>query len=182
MTICFVIFQIIIKVSIHTPTKGVTALMLLVSILNRCFNPHTHEGCDIHTPSGKHCLMVSIHTPTKGVTRAKIQIYRKNIVFQSTHPRRVWLSAAIISIIVPQFQSTHPRRVWLNFTFLSNSLSSFNPHTHEGCDTSNLHLLHIRYVSIHTPTKGVTRCSLHSGQETMVSIHTPTKGVTNIDI
>ena len=34
------------------------------------------------------------------------------------------------------------------------------------------------YVSIHTPTKGVTFSELHGEQITKVSIHTPTKGVT----
>ena len=34
---------------------------------------------------------------------------------------------------------------------------SFNPHTHEGCDTNTVNgSLIERIVSIHTPTKGVT--------------------------
>ena len=46
--------------------------LYLVSL--RCFNPHTHEGCDdrrIHV-----CLIdgVSIHTPTKGVTAGVKQL------------------------------------------------------------------------------------------------------------
>ena len=32
-------------VSIHTPTKGVTHSIVL-PIGRLCFNPHTHEGCD----------------------------------------------------------------------------------------------------------------------------------------
>ena len=35
-------------------------------------------------------------------------------------------------------------------------------------------------VSIHTPTKGVTHYQQTSGQKINVSIHTPTKGVTGI--
>ena len=55
------------------------------------FNPHTHEGCDATSFYDKgNFLRVSIHTPTKGVTlifqgRDSLQM------FQSTHPRRVWL-------------------------------------------------------------------------------------------
>ena len=57
-----------------------------------CFNPHTHEGCD-----GERCYA------TKHLWR-----------FQSTHPRRVWLTYPCIYLLTSLFQSTHPRRVWLN--------------------------------------------------------------------
>ena len=62
-------------VSIHTPTKGVTLLMMISCLLVACFNPHTHEGCDI--ADGKYTLKqtVSIHTPTKGVTLNAINIF-----------------------------------------------------------------------------------------------------------
>ena len=56
------------KVSIHTPTQGVTPF-------------------PISNPFGG---SVSIHTPTQGVTLyLRILTLRKK--FQSTHPRRVWL-------------------------------------------------------------------------------------------
>ena len=56
--------------------------------------------------------MVSIHTPTQGVTWLKI-IKHNGIMFQSTHPRRVWPSYKIVVVRPFLFQSTHPRRVWL---------------------------------------------------------------------
>ena len=37
-------------VSIHTPTKGVTKEFFEVLFLRPCFNPHTHEGCDLMVP------------------------------------------------------------------------------------------------------------------------------------
>ena len=58
------------------------------------------------------------------------------------------------------------------------SVFCFNPHTHEGCD------MHTRlgdrggHVSIHTPTKGVTKRLKIDNTPSNVSIHTPTKGVT----
>ena len=58
------------------------------------------------------------------------------------------------------FQSTHPRRVWQNIKASLSSLTSFNPHTHEGCDTNYVYKLSNWVVSIHTPTKGVTWCSI----------------------
>ena len=35
-----------VDVSIHTPTKGVTAILYHSCALLLGFNPHTHEGCD----------------------------------------------------------------------------------------------------------------------------------------
>ena len=55
------------------------------------------------------------------------------------------------------FQSTHPRRVWLDA----------DDEEHEA-----------EYVSIHTPTKGVTIQCTKIFHFRSVSIHTPTKGVT----
>ena len=97
------------------------------------------------------------------------------------------------------FQSTHPRRVWLQQqSFVQNSIS-FNPHTHAGCDLFIISFISERSVSIHTPTQGVTtRLYLNSGTSSFnphthagcdnrirktidfyyVSIHTPTQGVT----
>ena len=168
----------VIWVSIHTPTKGVTPFLI---------SKHTF-------------FIVSIHTPTKGVTRyaCRKSIY---ILFQSTHPRRVWhewepdrqgsarfnphthegcdgavaqsydhqmrfnphthegcdVLQPIRAITKIMFQSTHPRRVWPDFRYLYDK---------------------IKTVSIHTPTKGVTKELKLYGGNAYVSIHTPTKGVT----
>ena len=56
---------------------------------------------------------------------------------------------------------------------------SFNPHTHEGCDKAFSLYNVMPQVSIHTPTKGVTRFAACQLNPTQVSIHTPTKGVTD---
>ena len=99
------------KVSIHTPTKGVTLADEEGRILPYCFNPHTHEGCDTtfvehssdyfsfnpHTHEG--CDAVSIcskfhlcsfnpHTHEGCDSELKQQHYQQ-FQFQSTHPRRV---------------------------------------------------------------------------------------------
>ena len=57
-------------------------------------------------------------------------------------------------------------------------MKSFNPHTHEGCDKAFSLYNVMPQVSIHTPTKGVTRLRKWFLKEYDVSIHTPTKGVT----
>ena len=102
------------EVSIHTPTKGVTVATSQYSIM-ACFNPHTHEGCD-------------------------------SIVAWSL-------------LVLMVFQSTHPRRVWRFYEQVQKRYQCFNPHTHEGCDQHTHQCKTWQRVSIHTPTKGVTGIS-----------------------
>ena len=59
-----------------------------------------------------------------------------------------------------------------------NGIVSFNPHTHEGCDSRTAKTITLANVSIHTPTKGVTAVIASIAWIYIVSIHTPTKGVT----
>ena len=76
------------SVSIHTPTQGVTRFRTALAHHQAGFNPHTHAGCDQGYIYDIHHQNVSIHTPTQGVTpliRLLIPVSR----FQSTHPRRV---------------------------------------------------------------------------------------------
>ena len=56
----------------------------------------------------------------------------------------------------------------------------FNPHTHAGCDYTLLILLTFSFVSIHTPTQGVTEPNNKKDLRYIVSIHTPTQGVTSV--
>ena len=58
------------------------------------------------------------------------------------------------------------------------TIECFNPHTHEGCDNAAKLAANALQVSIHTPTKGVTKNVLIRLDSIPVSIHTPTKGVT----
>ena len=45
-----------------------------------CFNPHTHEGCDVLSFSRGAFCDVSIHTPTKDVTYQNMIQYFQNLV------------------------------------------------------------------------------------------------------
>ena len=125
-----------ISVSIHTPTKGVTRSSFFDNIDIKSFNPHTHEGCDMDIDLIEPLWNGFNPHTHEGCDTAYIFGFVGRRKFQSTHPRRVWPFASVISII----QS---------------------------------------FVSIHTPTKGVTnRCLVVVGAD-CVSIHTPTKGVTS---
>ena len=55
----------------------------------------------------------------------------------------------------------------------------FNPHTHAGCDTLTAGNNTTTSVSIHTPTQGVTDQKNVNVVKNVVSIHTPTQGVTS---
>ena len=101
------------------------------------FNPHTHEGCDwrIQQRCARHD--VSIHTPTKGVTSCYMYNSYKDVVSIHT-PTKGVTDPRKISKEVMEFQSTHPRRVWQRLFDCLKGYSSFNPHTHEGCDTKFL--------------------------------------------
>ena len=77
-----------------------------------CFNPHTHEGCDLNNERLRRWLGVSIHTPTKGVTfYTPLGKLHKAGFNPHTHE-------GCDLAEVPSFRC----------------LKSFNPHTHEGCD------------------------------------------------
>ena len=123
------------SVSIHAPTRGAT-----YGIKVRFFA----IGVSIHAPTrgatrppmgGCLCKQVSIHAPTRGATVKPSLIVSKNR-FQSTHPRGVRLEYLKtlahrdkVSIHAPTRGAT-PFKVLLTICSLS-----FNPRTHEGCDS-----------------------------------------------
>ena len=144
------------KVSIHTPTQGVTPNFSLIND-KKGFNPHTHAGCDWSTKGWEYFKTVSIHTPTQGVTQVSSYGNVRSLV--SIH--------------------TPTQGVTIGNGRLFYATNSFNPHTHAGCDCCQ-HKVSIAYgyVSIHTPTQGVTVDSIKEENNFVVSIHTPTQGVT----
>ena len=99
-------------------------------------------------------------------------------MFQSTHPRRVWLCLpSSPSSLCPVSIHTPTKGVTLVCGDTYKRVG-FNPHTHEGCDYIERETKQAEEVSIHTPTKGVTWRVFRLHQLQKVSIHTPTKGVT----
>ena len=101
------------------------------------------------------------------------------------------------------FQSTLPRREWRFLPCNRFNSINFNPHSHEGSDFPFLRIIKnhqlfqstlprrewrinmsikniLIFISIHTPTKGVTIGFASSFFNIFISIHTPTKGVTDM--
>ena len=127
-------FFIFKKVSIHTPTQGVTREPNLFKMPVCRFNPHTHAGCDVVKKRLHNKSQVSIHTPTQGVTDFRTILPRCQQGFNPhTH--------AGCDYIVVMYQC---------------AIKSFNPHTHAGCDLGWEERFPKIHVSIHTPTQGVT--------------------------
>ena len=63
--------------------------------------------------------------------------------------------------------------------FIKTSIfKNFNPHSREGSDGRLLKKMGSRYISIHTPAKGVTTGVSQLTGKITISIHTPAKGVT----
>ena len=105
-------------------------------VAKRSFNPHTHEGCDLATTTGwlqSSCF--NPHTHEGCDSSAVISKFASKSFNPHTHEGCDIMIALLMSHPLV-FQSTHPRRVWLSI-FLANFrlIFSFNPHTHEGCDS-----------------------------------------------
>ena len=115
------------RISIHTPTKGVTALANNLADIFPDFNPHSHEGSDRYFFSVVISCIISIHTPTKGVTIADYS-----------------------SGWVPEISIHTPTKgVTLQVIHFRKRLKNFNPHSHEGSDCrSNVRFPHtLRFQS-----------------------------------
>ena len=120
------------------------------------FNPHTHTGCDSATASHPRTPPVSIHTPIQGVTYNWRQLYKiANVSIHTpiqgvTYLPPPYPSRFAVSIHTPiqgvtgfqrkggrsQGVSIHtPIQGVTSFChFWLEHSSSFNPHTHTGCD------------------------------------------------
>ena len=123
-----------IIVSIHTPTKGVTGWSWVMSMSLLCFNPHTHEGCDLFRVKGITRLFCFNPHTHEG---CDVHIGRKKTGCRSFNPHthegcdasnRLIITEVMVSIHTPTKGVTTPQKR-LSIAFLS-----FNPHTHEGCD------------------------------------------------
>ena len=121
------------------------------------FNPHTHAGCDLDVG-----VLFSFRNSFNPHTHAGCDTW-----FNSFNVRSLCFNPhthagcderqAVLEQLASEFQSTHPRRVWLPLPVMPLVLlRSFNPHTHAGCDFCPSFFFWLKFVSIHTPTQGVT--------------------------
>ena len=168
------------KISIHTPAKGVTEAVFLGQRIFGNFNPHSREGSDqCQTPLRPACFYFNPHSregsdwsrrlsdlwlrnfnphSREGSDRAHIYVFPTEYLFQSTLPRREWLSSYIKT-----FQSvaisihTPAKGVTSLFGSATFRIFYFNPHSREGsAPLFPVNVLPPSSISIHTPAKGVT--------------------------
>ena len=102
-------------VSIHALTKSATLIHVSLYRWIRCFNPRTHEECDLHFRWPEvflHCFNPRTHEECDCGPQNYFQTQTK---FQSTHSRRVRRSE------FPHYLLPFVR---------------FNPRTHEECDVT----------------------------------------------
>ena len=164
-------------VSIHAPTRGATCRSVRRGAENDCFNPRTHEGCDILTiivrwwtwcfnprthegcdhisrPS-YHGRRVSIHAPTRGATRWLHSRHHLHDV--SIHaPTRGATMVRWRSLLLLMFQSTHPRGVRHMPIFSKIFIPKFQSTHPRGVRQRQDFRQLWRSVSIHAPTRGAT--------------------------
>ena len=145
-----------LKVSIHTPTKGVTSYHSIGTTELLRFNPHTHEGCDRHLNKSSiptYCFNPHTHEGCDHIIYALQQRY---ISFNPhTHEGCDLVNLILIRLMLSFNPHTHEGCDLLGDVSASGNVG-FNPHTHEGCDDFIFYLCTMKKVSIHTPTKGVT--------------------------
>ena len=127
------------KVSIHTPTKGVTCRAHMFIKHQRFQSTHPRRVWLIFV---RWCTVFWAFQSThpRRVWHANSSANPLSGEFQSTHPRRVWQDADGNKTLFPKFQSTHPRRVWPYVYSIKSKMWGFNPHTHEGCDAARASL------------------------------------------
>ena len=127
------------------------------------FNSHSHEGSDIDKLISCGAFSVFQSTLPRREWPICNAVYFFSSKFQSTLPRREWHIYLASGTSENGFQSTLPRREWPNvWASISTLLLYFNPHSHEGSDFLGVHItLKKSDISIHTPTKGVTRPKTH---------------------
>ena len=99
------------------------------------FNPHSHKGSDTTYKGWQVIPTISIHTPTRGVTQTQRALQQRHIYFNPhSHKGSDYISFALL----------------LKFFY-------FNPHSHKGSDITTFPTCHSHiFISIHTPTRGVT--------------------------
>ena len=119
-----------------THSRRVRRNTSLSTSISSCFNPRTHEECDLqhHCPM-KQLVVVSIHALTKSATKACCWFAINDPV--SIHALTKSATACLrhIRSVLRMFQSTHSRRVRLLFLLCS---------------------LFPKWVSIHALTKSAT--------------------------
>ena len=130
-------FDRMLYISIHAPTRGATHIRGRIIRWKHNFNPRSHERSDLIRFPTHTITFISIHAPTRGATFCIFCNLTSPFLFQSTLPRE--------------------ERLGNNVCFIS--ICYFNPRSHERSDTIFKSLRLLTSISIHAPTRGATSLS-----------------------
>ena len=141
----------------YTHPYRVWRYVIIIRLLVRCFNTHTHTGCDWIFFS--FCILLvcfNTHTHT-GCDDVVFSRTTNDGLFQYTHPYRVWRHNNFLTLLQGKFQYTHPYRVWHFSAFDPETGKMFQyTHPYRVWPFSSKDLQYNFVVSIHTPIQGVT--------------------------
>ena len=145
--------------------------------------------------------LISIHTPTRGVTFGESPESGRSPISIHTPTRGVTTAALTSACVAQDFNPHSHKGSDVVFPLICKVTLDFNPHSHKGsdlfCKTKRFrHIVfqstlpqgewlqdvyykkRIYFISIHTPTRGVTGSQFYYLRRYRISIHTPTRGVT----
>ena len=146
------------EVSIHAPTRGATAWMLMSSFMMGFQSTLPHGERLVAVYGIGPLAEVSIHAPTRGATE---------------------LNNLLADLM--RFQSTLPHGERRGRGLPRAASGCFNPRSHTGSDLHFFRIVTQRpRVSIHAPTRGATVFGQFVGVAFQVSIHAPTRGATQV--
>ena len=158
--------------------EGCDTVDAVAPVCGYCFNPRTHEGCDFYldTPIYVH-VAVSIHAPTRGATTEDTKSPRNLCFNPRTHEgcdRKVPAYHPVLKVSI----HAPTRGATLYPPVCNKQAYRFNPRTHEGCD--RLRSESVRSFACFNP-RTHEGCDQHVptllGVDG-VSIHAPTRGAT----
>ena len=126
-------------ISIHTPTRGVTA----------------KAGTPVHID------LISIHTPTRGVTGTQYITDNADYHF-NPHSHKGSDTCPLYDCSDTGYFNPHSHKGsdHLSQSHNRQQAKDFNPHSHKGSDCFKVSVTCAFIISIHTPTRGVTLTTL----------------------
>ena len=146
----------LMRISIHTSAREVTVTAIME--INKC-SISIHTSAREVTPLYCICTFAPRFQSTlpQGKWLISFPSFPMIYIFQSTLPQGKWLNAAFAVSPPAAFQSTLPQGKWQIFDFLSQI---------------------VKYISIHTSAREVTRKMNKETLNRAISIHTSAREVT----
>ena len=129
------IIQILICISIHAPTQGVTLSTSGLPTYRKDFNPHSHARSDERGIETNSVVWIFQSTLPRKERPASAFSFVSSVTFQSTLPRKERPDFDPPFLMFHVFQSTLPRKERQgSVTQFTGSIADFNPRSHARSD------------------------------------------------